>query len=65
LPISVIGQDVSAPTLASRMTQDVISALARGKRSARVSAYALVSEYRGNEIDPRAVGRALNVRYVA
>jgi len=65
LPISVTGQDVAAPTLASRMTQDVISALARGKRSARVSAYALVSEYRGNEIDPRAVGRALNVRYVA
>jgi class 3 adenylate cyclase/TolB-like protein len=65
LPFKVIGNGIVDAPLSDRITQDVISALARGKRSAHVSPVALISEYKAGSVDPRVVGHALNVRYVA
>ncbi len=65
LPLAVTGEGIDPQALSNRLTQDVISALVRGKRSARVSPYALVSDYKPGGVDPRNIGRVLNVRYVA
>jgi adenylate cyclase len=65
LPFHVIAEAGTAASPADRMTQDAIAALARGKRSAYVAPYALVAAYPAGGVDPRTVGRALDVRYVA
>jgi TolB-like protein len=65
LPLAVTGEGIDARELGNRLTQDVISTLARGKRSARVSPYALISDYKSGAVDPRSLGGALKVRYVA
>jgi class 3 adenylate cyclase/TolB-like protein len=65
LPLAVTGEGLDGQVLSNRLTQDVISALTRGKRRARVPPYALVSDYKAGAVDPRSVGRAANVRYVA
>jgi len=64
LPLRLSGDIGDGTVLSQRLTQEVVTALARGKRSALVSPYSVVSGYKSNE-DPRTVGRALNVRYVA
>ena len=65
LPFDATADGVAAATLAQRLTGEVITVLSRGKRSARVMPYPLIAEYNANSADPRVVGRALNVRYVA
>ena len=50
--------------LAERLTQSVTSAAERAMRFALVASYGLVTKYKDQPIDPRAVGRDLNVRYL-
>jgi adenylate cyclase len=49
---------------AERITQDVTSALGRAMPYALVASHGLAAKYRGMPVDPRAVGRDLNVRYL-
>jgi adenylate cyclase len=50
--------------IAERITQDLTSASERSLRSGRVISHGLVAKYQGNAVDPRDVGRDLNVRYL-
>ena len=65
LPFKVTSDGAVDAPLSDRLTQDVITALAHGRRGALASPYALIAGYKGDAIDPRVVGRALDVRYVA
>jgi adenylate cyclase len=65
LPFRTTGVEGGDATLGPRLTQSVISALTRGNRSARVTPFPLVAAYKANEENPRTVGHALGVRYVA
>lgn len=65
LPFAVVGGNSSDEQLSESLTQDVTRALGRSARNAWVVSYGLVSGYKGNAIDARTVGRALNVRYLA
>jgi adenylate cyclase len=49
---------------AERITQDVTSGLGRAMPYALVASHGLAAKYRGMPVDPRAVGRDLNVRYL-
>ena len=58
---SARGEDQS---LAERLTQNVTSAAERAMRFALVASNGLAMKYKDQPIDPRAVGRDLNVRYL-
>ncbi len=63
LPLRVSEEGSESPGLPQRLSEEVITALARGKRNALVAPYAHVAIYNTND-DPRNIGRTLNVRYV-
>jgi adenylate cyclase len=65
LPFTVMGGNSPDEQLSESLTQDVTRALGRSARNAWVVSYGLVSGYKGNAIDARKVGHALNVRYLA
>ena len=65
LPFSVAGRNPSDDRLAESLTHDVTTALGRSARYAWVVSHGLASGYKGKAIDARAVGRELNVRYLA
>jgi class 3 adenylate cyclase/TolB-like protein/tetratricopeptide (TPR) repeat protein len=50
--------------IAERITQDLTSASERSLRSGRVISHGLVAKYQHKAVDPRDVGRDLNVRYL-
>jgi adenylate cyclase len=65
LPFAVPGGNPSDDRLAESLTHDVTTALGRSARYAWVVSHGLASGYKGKAIDARAVGRELNVRYLA
>jgi class 3 adenylate cyclase/TolB-like protein len=65
MPFATPGGNPSDDRLAESLTQDVTTALGRSARYALVVSHGLASGYKGKAIDARAVGRELNVRYLA
>ena len=63
LPFSSAGTDAEAALLADGMTESLINGLAE-LPTLRMMALSSVAAYRGKEVDPRQVGRALGVRAV-
>jgi DNA-binding winged helix-turn-helix (wHTH) protein/TolB-like protein len=51
--------------LAATLMSEINAALWRNARSAKVAAPDLVASYQGKQLDARAIGHELNVRYVA
>ena len=60
-PASASADDV---VLAERLTQDLTTAIEHRLRFALVVSHSLAAKYQDRSLDPRAVGHALNVRYL-
>ena len=65
MPFAVTGGNAADEQFSESFTQDVATALGRAARYAKVMSHGLTSSYKGKAIDARAVGRELNVRYLA
>jgi class 3 adenylate cyclase/TolB-like protein/predicted Zn-dependent protease len=65
LPFSVMGGAAADEALSESLSREVTAALGRTARFARIVSHALASGYKGRATDARAVGRDLNVRYLA
>ncbi|HEU0198905.1 MAG TPA: winged helix-turn-helix domain-containing protein [Burkholderiaceae bacterium] len=63
LPFTAVGGDRTEEQLADDLTRDLTIGLGR-VRSALVVSHSLALTYKGRAIDPRAVGRDVNVRYL-
>jgi TolB-like protein len=64
MPFTPASASADDEALAERITQDVTSAVGRAMPYALVASHGLAAKYRGMPVDPRAVGRDLNVRYL-
>jgi adenylate cyclase len=64
MPFTPASASADDEALAERITQDVTSAVGHAMPYALVASHGLAAKYKATPIDPRAVGRDLNVRYL-
>ena len=64
MPFTPASASVDDEGVAERVTQDLTTAIEYRWRYALVVSHSLAAKYKGQSLDPRAVGHDLNVRYL-